>query len=138
MSNVVRKTGIRILLCFLALNWLGCSESPAAEEGPVPPGLLELDSFLTNISDPSGERYCKLGVKLAIAPADKVAAIKDDPLLVARIRDQILTSLTAKTFPELAAAEGKEVLRQQIQEEVGRLLQGCEIRQVLFSEFVVQ
>jgi flagellar FliL protein len=119
--------------------YAGCSAGaePAAEE-TARPGVLELESFLTNINDPSGERYCKLTIKLAIVPGDKVDGIKENPLLLARIRDQVLTLLSGKTFQELSDPQSKETFREDVRTRIGKLLEETEIQEVLFSEFVVQ
>jgi flagellar FliL protein len=130
-------------LAVLAPIHAGCSAdaepATAAEAGQTSqPGVLELESFLTNINDPSGERYCKLTIKLAIVPSDKVDGIKEDPLLLARIRDQVLTMLSGKTLHELSDPKGKEAFREDVRTGLAALLEGIEIQQVLFSEFVVQ
>jgi flagellar FliL protein len=128
-------------LALLAPIHAGCSaeaEPAAAAEQTSQPGVLELESFLTNINDPSGERYCKLTIKLAIVPSDKVDGIKEDPLLLARVRDQVLTMLSGKTLHELSDPKGKEAFREDVRTGLAALLEGVEIQQVLFSEFVVQ
>jgi flagellar FliL protein len=117
----------------------GCSaDAEAAADQDSPPGVVELESFLTNINDPSGERYCKLTIKLAVVPADTVDTIGKDALLLARMRDQVLTVLSGKTFHELSDPKGKEAFREDVRVRLGELLTVAEIQQVLFSEFVVQ
>jgi flagellar FliL protein len=128
-------------LAMLAPIHAGCSadgEPAAAAEQTAEPGVLELESFLTNINDPSGERYCKLTIKLAIVPSGKVDGIKENSLLLARIRDQVLTMLSGKTLHELSDPNGKEAFREDVRTGLAALLEGVEIKQVLFSEFVVQ
>lgn len=117
----------------------GCSaDAEAAAEQDSRPGIVQLESFLTNINDPSGERYCKLTIKLAVTPAEAVGDIEDDALLQARMRDQVLTVLSGKTFHELSDPKGKELFREDVRAKLGELLKAAEIQQVLFSEFVVQ
>lgn len=127
------------MLAALVLLHAGCSADaePAADEAERP-GVLDLDSFLTNISDPSGERYCKLTLKLAVVPAARVAEVQEDPLLLARIRDQVLTTLSGKTMRELSEPQSKEAFREEIRVGISQLLNDGEVQQVLFSEFVVQ
>lgn len=126
-----------LLVAFLMVLAAGCGddEDKKAEETV---GILEMETFLTNIHDSSGERYAKLQVKLAVTPEEKVAEVTGDALLMARLRDQVLTLLTSKTFNELSDPEGKESFRREIQQRLSPLVEGGEIKEVLFAEFVVQ
>ena len=41
----------------------------AVEAAPAqPPGLVAMDTFLVNLSDPGGDRYMKLTLRLTISP----------------------------------------------------------------------
>ena len=128
-----------LALALVSLALAGCSSNAEAvsEQAPIP-ALMELDPFLTNISDPSTERYCKLSVKLAIVPQKEASRISDDSLLVARMRDYILTSLAAKTFLELSEPSGKESFRSELRKGLNEILEAGDVSEVLFSEFVVQ
>jgi flagellar FliL protein len=129
-----------LVLAFGVIAMLaGCSaDAEAAAEPDARPGVVELESFLTNINDPSGERYCKLTIKLAVLPADAVDDISGDALQLARMRDQVLTVLSGKTFHELSDPQGKEIFREEVRTRLSELVKVAEIQQVLFSEFVVQ
>jgi flagellar FliL protein len=115
-----------------------------AEAGPAPEavgesaGLVPLDTFLVNLHDPGGERYMKLTLRLAITPETRVDGILGDELLLARIRDRVLTVLSAKSFSELNGPLGKEGLRHEIQLQLSALVDPARVQDVLFSEFVVQ
>lgn len=133
------KYGVMAIAFGLIAVLAGCSaDAEAAAEQDSRPGIVQLESFLTNINDPSGERYCKLTIKLAVTPSDVVGEIEDDVLLLARMRDQVLTVLSGKTFHELSDPKGKEIFREDVRTSLGALLKAGEIQQVLFSEFVVQ
>ena len=97
-----------------------------------------METFATNINDPVGARHARLRIKLAITPEEQVAEIKADLLLMARLRDRILTLLTSKTYRQLNDAKGKEVFRKEIRERLNPLLEKGEVKEVLFSDFVVQ
>lgn len=136
--------GVVMLVVGLVLGKVllgGKAEEPTAEEAVVeqdPPGILELDTFLANINDPDGERYAKLQLRLAILPKERVADIEGDSLMMARMRDRVLTLLTSKTFDELSDPLGKEGFRNEIRMRIAPLIEEGEIREVLFNEFVVQ
>ena len=143
MNGRHRKVGFLALVAMSAMGFgAGCddseSEGEAGDDIEQAVGVLEMETFLTNINDPAGERHTRLGIKLAITPEEQVAEIKADPLLMARLRDRILTLLTSKTYRQLNDAKGKELFRKQIIERLNPLLESGEVKEVLFSDFVVQ
>ena len=115
----------------------GCGDEEG-EEVEETVGIVEMETFLTNINDASGERYAKLQLKLAVAPEEKAAEVSADALLMAKLRDQVLTLISSKTFEDLSAPEGKEGFRSEMRERLTRLVEGGEVKEVLFAEFVVQ
>jgi flagellar protein FliL len=114
----------------------GETATPAPEPESV--GVIELDPFLTNIGDAGGKRHARLQVKLGVAPAERAAELSGDALATARLRDTILTLLTAKTFEDLTSAEGKERFRQEIVERASPLAAPGKVTEALFSDLVVQ
>jgi len=135
-----QKLIMRIILTIvLAAILFGCSSQELdQEETTDAAGLLDLESFLTNISDVSGDRYCKLTVKLVVTPQDAVSEINDDLLLKARIHDEVLRLLAAKSFEELKDPTGREAFREEMRVKLAALLPKGEVQQVLFAEFIVQ
>jgi flagellar basal body-associated protein FliL len=107
-----------------------------ANEGPV--GILPLETFLTNINDPHGEKHARIQVKLAIVPEEAIATLQADALLMARMHDRVLTLLTAKTAHQLNDPEGKEAFRTEVREELNPLLKKAQIKEVLFSDFIIE
>ena len=84
----------------------GCGdEEEDAEKVEAKAGILEMETFLTNINHPSGDRYAKLKLKLAVAPDTRAAEIQEDAVGMARLRDQVLTLLASKTPKDLGDAE---------------------------------
>ena len=119
---------------------------PPAEEQQVeaepeiegPAGLVDMETFLVNINDPEGERYAKLQLGLSVVPAKQAATISEDLLVQAKMRDRVLTLLTAQTFEELSTPLGKEALRREIKARLDPLIEEGEVQEVLFQDFVVQ
>ena len=111
---------------------------PIPEEYPA--AMLSLDPFLTNVSDPGTDRFAKVQIQLAIVPEERVAELQAAPLVVAQIRDKLLTLITSKSFVELNSAAGKVNLRKEIADGINPILyaKGCAAKEVLFAEFVVQ
>lgn len=110
----------------------------AAVDPEKPIGIYEMQQFLVNIRSDSGDRFARLTVMIALAPDTAVEEIKADPLLTARLRDKVLTLVTAKTFTELNNPEGKEAFRTEIAAHIAPLLKEAEVKEVLFGDFVVQ
>ena len=143
MNERRSKVGLLVLAAMLTIGFgTACddaeSEGEAGDEAEQTVGVLEMETFLTNINDPAGERHARVSVKLAIAPEEQVAETKADPLLMARLRDRILTLLTSKTYRQLNDAKGKELFRKEIRERLNPLLESGEVKEVLFSDFVEQ
>ena len=117
------------------------AEGEAAEEEAAnaePAGLVTMEAFLTNVRGPGGSHHVRVSVELAISPEERAAKIQDDKLLMARLRDQILTLLSNRTTDELSSAEGKQALRGQIHQKLTDVIKDGRLQEVLFSDFVVQ
>ena len=111
--------------------------APPPPPPPPEPGVVELEPFLTNLA-PGGGHKARLQVTLAIAPKEVAEAVAADPLLTARIRDQILSKLGSSSYEELSEAAGKQRLRREIERAADALLEDGEVREALFVDFVLQ
>lgn len=116
----------------------GAEGEPATAEPEDPAGIVGLDTFLVNLDDAEQDRYMKLTLRLAVTPVSAAEEVSGDDLKMARVRDRILTILSAKTHAEMTTPLGKEGLRREIQARLGPLFEGGRVQDVLFSEFVVQ
>ena len=116
----------------------GEQEAQAAEKVEEPAGILELETFLTNLNDPSGKRHARLQIKLGIAPEAIIPEVEADTLLLARLRDRILTLINSKHPADLATPDGKENFRKEILDRLKPLITNGELREIFFSDFVVK
>ena len=107
-------------------------------EKKEPAGLISLDAFTVNLNDVSGERYMKVTLRLTVAPAELAKKAEEDPLLMARLRDRILTLLTSNSAQDVNSPLGKESIRREIQARLNPLFEGGKVEDVLFSDLVVQ
>lgn len=115
-------------------------DSSAAKAEVVPPKVpvfLELETFTVNLQ--GGEQYLQTDITLQVVDQAQVDAIK---LHMPRIRSRLLTLLSSKHPEELAAAEAKEKLAQEIRAQVAQPLEAKgkpqQIEDVLFTSFVIQ
>lgn len=117
----------------------GDTAAEAAEiELEEPAGVLELDTFLTNLKDPAGKHHARVQIQLAITPDTAVAEIQASPIVLIRVRDQVLSLINSKTPMELGSAEGKETFRGEIATSLAPLIKQGQIKEVFFSDFVVK
>ena len=119
----------------------GDTEAEAAEievEVEEPAGVLELDTFLTNLKDPAGKHHARVQIQLAITPDTAIAEIEASPIVLIRVRDQVLSLINSKTPMELGSAEGKETFRGEIANSLAPLITQGKIKEVFFSDFVVK
>jgi flagellar FliL protein len=110
-------------------------EAAKEEIPPEPAAIVKLDPFVTNIAD---DRRARVEMALAVAPISRSAEVQADPLLVARLRDKILTMLAAGTYDELSSPKGKEDFRKKVQIAAQQLIADGEVQEALFVDFVIQ
>ncbi len=111
----------------------------AAEEKPPKPGVLDLEPFVVNLADESGNRFLRLNMKLLTWDEDQAAELKEDAVLSARVRSAILELLSLQYAAPLVTPEGKEELKKAIAERATETAgEELKVTDVLFVEFVVQ
>ena len=122
-------------------------DAKAAREAARKPLFTTLEPFTVNLQDPRGERFAQIGVTLQIDDPQVELAIKDR---LPAVRNEILLLISSKQIDELLTLEGKQELAQQIRVRSARVLgvgtagpgkpaaADNPIRQVLFSQFIVQ
>jgi flagellar FliL protein len=121
--------------------WL--SRTPAVEAAPreVPlaeRGLVPFEPFMVNLADGGGNRFLKVTLQLVLESPEKAEAVTSTPVVVSRIRSEILELLTQQTGTALVTPDGKAALKTAIGERLADVLDGGKVIDVLFSEFVVQ
>jgi len=124
-----------------AVMLMGDGEEAPVEEAPPPaPGLMPLDPFIVNMKEPDQAHFVKLTLQLTLTPAERVAELVEDPLIMARCRDRILTLLSGKSYEDLSSPLGREALRREIKARLEPLFDGenDQLEDILFSEFMVQ
>lgn len=102
-----------------------------AEIGPIYP----LDPFVVNLVSPNADRYLKCKIDLELDSPDLQKEI--DKKLPA-IRDLIIQILSSKSVEEIQTAKGKQKLKEEIKRKINEILTTGEIKNVYFTEFVIQ
>lgn len=105
-------------------------------------GLLDLEPFTVNLNDPFGRRYIEVELKLVIDKKELVDKIKSNELVMPKIRNDILMTISAKSYNDLRTVGGKETLSEEIQMRVNEILKqemGIEpVIEVLQTKFLMQ
>ncbi len=100
-----------------------------------PTQTVTLDPFVVNLADPMGRRYLKLNIDLE---AINAAAATEVGTAMPKIKDTLLLLLSSKTFGEINSLEQKIELKNEIMERMNQILGPSKIKNVYFTEFVVQ
>ena len=143
-------------------------EDTSGEEEQVEKGIIvDLGDFVLNLADVDSKRYLKANVALELSklPTDPDLSAQQAPaeggghgghgggeaadpmkaieLEMAQykpaIRDAILTTLSSKTSSEVSTTVGKELVKEQIAQDVNAIFAGTrEVIRVSFGQFIIQ
>ena len=112
----------------------GAGES-GSDQGSGLGMLYPMKPFIVNLIDPSGRRYLKATLSLELSgPLVKNEIDQRLP----QIQDAILVLLSSKTFDDINTIQGKDRLRSEIMNRCNVFITTGQIKNVYFSEFVVQ
>jgi flagellar FliL protein len=136
--------GIAVLLVALVgvgvLIWQRgrAAEHSEAASAPSPAaGVVPLEPFLVNLADRQSQRFARVAVRLIVDTKAEAEAVAADPVRQARLRSALLETLSVQTADRLVTPEGKTDLKKAIAERGSSVL-GQQVRDVLFTDFVVQ
>ena len=99
--------------------------------GPV----VDLEPFVLNLADRDQLRYLKVSIKLQL---DRPEEETDFQIRLPAIRDALLVLLTSKESRALRTIDGKMLVRDEIGGRVNSIMKKGQIRQVFFTDFIIQ
>ncbi len=112
------------------------SETVPGREGEGDGELLfEIDQIIVNPASTLGSRFLSCSVALEIESRDDLRAFESREV---KIRDALITILSARTVDELADARMREPLRRQILARINKLTEPVKAKAVYFKDFVLQ
>lgn len=97
--------------------------------------IYDLDPFLVNLADTDSSRYLKIRINIESGEPKENEGIKER---LPRLRDAILSLLSSKTYREIYESEGKKKLKEEIIQRANQSLTGFQVKDVYFTEFVIQ
>lgn len=104
----------------------------------VESGVVALEPFVTNLAGGDGDRFIKCTLRLEFERREESDKIKASEIAITRLRDRILTLLSSQRFDAVVTAEGKETLRAEIRTQAEDAAAGAKVREVYYTEFLVQ
>ena len=111
----------------------GHLENKKHEAKEVKTALVQLDSFVLNLSDQG--RYLKVTMQFELANAE------DQPLVIEKtpqIRDAIITLVSSKSVESVSSPEGKMQLKDEILLRANQAVGKDIFKNLYYTEFVMQ
>jgi len=97
--------------------------------------MFSMEPFVVNLADPQAKRYLKVTISLELESPEAVERIKK---VVPKLRDMVIILLTSLTFEEVMTPEGKVQIRDELLERFNQILRPDRVRNIYFTDFVVQ
>jgi flagellar protein FliL len=110
----------------------------AAKEAEGEPGMVPFEPFLVNLADEGGQAYLRATLTLLVPSEEVAKELEAKPVLRTQIRSAVLEVLSTQSASQVSTPEGKTELKKAIKERIESLGLKVEVRDVLFSDFVVQ
>ncbi len=111
--------------------------APGQQTGPksAPGQIFPLEGFVVNLNDPGGKRYLKTKIELEFFQEGFQEELN---VRLPQLRDVVLLILSSKTLDDIKGIDGKIALRNELIISINKVLKVGEIRNLYFTEFVVQ
>ena len=108
----------------------------ATRPAPVAVGVMvPLEPFMVNLAKTKGSRILKVTVTLELNHPEVQPEVENNRQ---KIMDSILVLLSSKTFEDVYSIQGKFKLKDEITTRVNRFLAMGHVKEVYFSEFLIQ
>jgi flagellar FliL protein len=121
------------------------TQKPAIEEGTEEGGekkdnapigeIYALEPFVVNLADPKGKRYLKVKIVIELETPESAAKAAQ---VAPKLRDMVIMMLTSLGFEEVMTPEGKIRIRDELLERFNQTMRPDRIKNIYFTEFVVQ
>ena len=102
---------------------------------PAGPQNIEFKSFVVNLNDSGGKRFLKLTMSVEAETTELADEINRK---MPQFRDLILLLLSSLSYDDIATLDGKMRLRNQMLNRINTQLSSGKVKNIYFSEFVVQ
>ncbi len=93
------------------------------------------ESFTVNLAESGGSHFAKVDVEIEVEE-DNVR--EEVNRMKPRIRDFIVTVLSSKTYDQIESVDGRDFLREEIRNKINGYLSRGQIKNVYFTQFIIQ
>ena len=97
--------------------------------------MVPLEPFMVNLAKTKGSRILKVTVTMELNHPEAQMEVENNRQ---KIMDSILVLLSSKTFEDVYSIQGKFKLKDEITTRVNRFLAMGHVKEVYFSEFLIQ
>ncbi len=105
--------------------------TPQMDIGPT----VDIAEFVVNIISDQNSNYVKMAMTIELTNSQA----KDEMTRrMPQVRDAILLLVSNKTFEELRDLQGKKQLKAELQSKINALMQSGQVKDIFFTDFVVQ
>jgi len=121
--------------------WFYLHQGKTAQAAPQQAESLHtvhLEGFTVNLADAEENHFLRVTIDLGLGHAPKAPKDGESEIPTARVRDTILTVLTAGKADVLVTQEGKAQLKKDILAALQRSVPELDVREAYFTEFLVQ
>ncbi len=113
----------------------GTVPPPPVKEAKIIGEIFSLAPFTVNLADPKGKRYLKVRIEVEFQDEKAIEkATKATP----KLRDMVIMMLTSLSFEEVMTPEGKLRIRDELLERFNQIMRPTKVKNIYFTEFVVQ
>ena len=128
----------------IALGSSGCKKSKAPTAPPAGKtevkAVLHLEPFVVNLADSEDNCFLRIGLDLGLTNelSAKEAKGPEGNVPMARIRDCILSVVSAWTSDALLAPDGKQKLKDQLVKSLRARVPELGVQEIYFTDFLMQ
>ena len=97
--------------------------------------VLHLSPFVVNLADEDHNTFLRVEIDLAVSASASKAGTETSTAL---IRDTLLETLMAAKSEEVASAEGKRKLKDEMLRRLNARAPGLNVQEIYFTEFLIQ
>ena len=97
--------------------------------------MFAMKPFIVNLADPKGKRYLKIKLSLEVETPE---ILEKTTRLEPKLQNIVIMMLTSLSFEEVMTPEGKVRIRDELQERFNQVTRPDKIKNIYFTEFVVQ
>ena len=97
--------------------------------------MFQLEPIIVNLAKSQGNRFLKVTLSLEMSASEVRPDIKKN---IQKITDSILLLLSSKLFEDVYSIQGKFTLKNEITARVNPFLVLGKVKEVYFTEFIIQ